>query len=509
MRLRQLFLSGVSVVLCYCAFSVTAQNLSDKNIPQAVLDTIERELPNATIKGIGKDTDDGKTVYYVTAETKQHRKLRIKVATDGTLLEKITIGAFSVRGGRLLREDEEFFIGTIHTPKIGEPNLPARELIKTVCSISEVGANALCFDLYGFNEDGTAVSADSLDHVEWLIEEILEYSMGGVCRVLGPDAPRDRKGRRNAVRAAAEALKEDVQLVYWIDGPDAASLAAQFKRIAPLAVVAAPGGDLEVVTTVGLEVRLRKPRLVVGRIPKPSMEGTHFILRGEPEDYAALNEVKAYPIERKAWTVDSSAVSGAEREEGFIALFDGKTLNGWTAIGKEKDSFIVADGTIKWVKGGSEALQSRNRYGDFVLRCEYKISKDGNSGIHFRSPRANRASRIGFEVQLYGDYGEQPTKMGTGAIYDVIAPAKNASKVSGQWNTLKVAAIGPGVTVVLNGETVQDVNFDDYEKLKYRLRRGFIRLTDHGDPVAYRNIRIREIAVSTKDNCLDEGVLGD
>ena len=55
--------SRVLVVLCYLVFSVTAQNLSDKNIPQAVLDTIERELPNATIKEIGKDTDDGKTAH--------------------------------------------------------------------------------------------------------------------------------------------------------------------------------------------------------------------------------------------------------------------------------------------------------------------------------------------------------------------------------------------------------------------------------------------------------------
>jgi hypothetical protein len=486
------------VLLCF-AFSATAQNLSDKNIPQAVLDTIERELASdVIIREIGKDTEDGKTVYSVRAETKQHRKIGMKVATDGTLLEKIITGELRIRGGRLMREDGEVLIQAIHTPKVGEPNLSMCELIKAVCSISEVGANALCFDLYGFNEDGTAISAVGLDHVERLIEEIVEYTMGGICRVLGSDAPKDTTGRRNAVRAAAAALKDAVQLVYWIDGPDAEALAAEFKQIAPSLIVAAPDGDLDVVTVGELKVRYKKPSLVVGTIPKPFMEDVHFILRGEPKDYSELNEVKAYSIERGSWTSDASVLSNAERKEGFVSLFDGKTLNGWAGIGKGEGSFIVADRMIKWVKEGSGALQSRNRYGDFVLRCEYMISQDGNSGIHFRAPRANRASRIGFEVQLYGDYGVEPTKSGTGAIYDVIAPTKNASRVCGQWNTLEVTAIGPKVKVVLNSETVQNVNFDNYEKLRCRLRRGFIRLTDHGDPVSYRNIRIREIGIGER-----------
>ena len=56
-----------------------------------------------------------------------------------------------------------------------------------------------------------------------------------------------------------------------------------------------------------------------------------------------------------------------------------------------------------------------------------------------------------------------------------------------------MTADGAFVKVTLNDKVVQNVNFDSYPELKDRLRRGFIRLTDHGDYVAFRNIRIREL----------------
>ncbi len=138
-------------------------------------------------------------------------------------------------------------------------------------------------------------------------------------------------------------------------------------------------------------------------------------------------------------------------------------------------------------------MRTLKRFGDFILRLDYRIEKNGNSGVQVRCPRSHRASKVGFEVQILGDYGAEPSKSSTGSIYYSIAPTANASKPSMEWNSMEITCDGPKVKVILNGQTVQDLNFDDYEDLKYRLRDGFIYLTDHGADVAYRNIRIKEL----------------
>ena len=63
----------------------------------------------------------------------------------------------------------------------------------------------------------------------------------------------------------------------------------------------------------------------------------------------------------------------------------------------------------------------------------------------------------------------------------------------GLWNTIEVTCDGPKVKVLINDVVVQDISFDDTEELKYRLRKGFICLTDHNCYVAFRNLRIKEL----------------
>jgi len=100
---------------------------------------------------------------------------------------------------------------------------------------------------------------------------------------------------------------------------------------------------------------------------------------------------------------------------------------------------------------------------------------------------------MGFEFQMMGDHGEAPHKNGTGAVYDVLAPAVNAARPVGEWNELEIYLNGPHYRATLNGEVIQDVNFDEHEELRYRLREGFISLQDHGDRVSFRNIRVKRL----------------
>ena len=106
---------------------------------------------------------------------------------------------------------------------------------------------------------------------------------------------------------------------------------------------------------------------------------------------------------------------------------------------------------------------------------------------------ANRESKMGFEFQIMGDFGEEAHKNGTGAVYDVVAPSVNASQPAGHWNDLELILDGPRYRAILNGVIIQDLNFDEDDELRHRLRNGFIALQDHGSAVAFRNIRIKRL----------------
>lgn len=202
----------------------------------------------------------------------------------------------------------------------------------------------------------------------------------------------------------------------------------------------------------------------------------------------------------------------AEREKGYVPLFEGKTLAGWHETGTK--GWTVRDGAIVAPGKGGGWLRSDNEYGDFILRLEYNIGKRGNSGVFVRAGTQGRTSRTGFEVQIMDDAGRKPTRHSTGSLYDMVPPTKNAAKPAGEWNAYEITARGSRVQIRLNGELVQDIHTDDpalnaaiaeqhknqsgFPLLKDRRRRGYIGLQNHGDPVQFRNIRIMALNANSK-----------
>ena len=187
-------------------------------------------------------------------------------------------------------------------------------------------------------------------------------------------------------------------------------------------------GDIPLVTEVPKEAPAQDV-VVMGALPNLDMENVHFILNGAEEDYAALDAALMRPEEKKEWKLDPSVVSEAERKEGFVPMFDGKTLDGWWMKDDDPDAFHVSeDGFIEWREHGGGALMSAKRYANFIFRCEWKILPGGNSGIWFRAPRDARQSKIGFEMQMQGDSEvAEFNESNTGSIYDVI-PACGAAR---------------------------------------------------------------------------------
>jgi Domain of Unknown Function (DUF1080) len=136
----------------------------------------------------------------------------------------------------------------------------------------------------------------------------------------------------------------------------------------------------------------------------------------------------------------------AQANNGWIALFDGKSLNGWSQIGDA--NWRVEDGAIVTDKGKGY-LVSDGSYTDYEIRAEFWVSDDANTGVFIRCTDPTTVnSKTGYEVNIF-DQRPDPS-YGTGAIVDV-AKAATVLKTGGKWNTYEIIVKGPKFTVTLNG----------------------------------------------------------
>lgn len=141
-----------------------------------------------------------------------------------------------------------------------------------------------------------------------------------------------------------------------------------------------------------------------------------------------------------------SQQASSQANAGWVALFDGKTLDHFSPIGDA--NWQVVDGVIQADKGKG-FLVSKDTYGDFQIRAEFYVDAGTNSGIFIRcTDPQNVGSKTAYEVNIW-DTRPDPT-YATGAIVDVAKPAQ-VVKAGGQWNTYEITAQGPKFTVTLNG----------------------------------------------------------
>jgi hypothetical protein len=391
-----------------------------------------------------------------------------------------------------MRDDDEIVLHAVWVPDFVAAAGDIAITKPAMAKIGKHGGSAVAFNITGYNEDGTAIDPQAVTVAKDMIELIKDTWMDPVVRVLG--ASTDPAFRANAVKTAATAFKGELRPVYIIDGPDAGALAAEFKAILRKAIVAAPeNGDLLLVSAPP-ETAPEAPVLVWDAIPNLELPLTHFVLSGDEGDYAALDQATMRPEEQAEWTPDNSVLTEEERAQGFIALFNGKNFDGWWVKEDDTEGFFVRDGIIEWDHEGAGALMTARRYDDYILRLEYLLpGENTNSGVWVFAPRDGRASKLGMEVQLRGDYGVEPSDDQTGAIYKVIAPTVNARRPADEWNELEIETQGDHFKVTLNGVVVQDVNLSEHEELRYRLREGYIGLQDHDNYVAWRNVRIKPL----------------
>jgi hypothetical protein len=197
------------------------------------------------------------------------------------------------------------------------------------------------------------------------------------------------------------------------------------------------------------------------------------------------------------------------RSDGWRSLFDGKTTSGWRGYRQKTipAGWTVVDGALTRTGEGGDII-TVDEFGDFELTLEYNVTKGANSGVFFRVVEDDPVMwHEAPEIQVIDNARTDLKPAQTaGANYDLHPPARDVTKPAGQWNSLRILVKGNHVEQWLNGAKVVEYELasEDWKarvaasKFKEFPRygtahRGHIGLQDHGDKVAYRNIRVREL----------------
>ncbi|MCF6222466.1 MAG: DUF1080 domain-containing protein [Flavobacteriaceae bacterium] len=239
-------------------------------------------------------------------------------------------------------------------------------------------------------------------------------------------------------------------------------------------------------------------------------------------------EVKEKIIEEKIVEKKESplnALTEAEKKDGWVLMFDGKTSNDWR--GYKKDHFpngwVIENGTIQCL--GSGRGEAGNKEGgdiifdeefqNFTLKLEWKISEGGNSGIFYLGSEGfDQIWRTAPEMQVLDNDKHPDAKLGkdgnrkSGSLYDLIPAKPQNAKPVGEWNQIEIIVYKGTVIHKMNGETVVEYHLwtpewnelvagSKFPKLNKNWAdvptKGYIGLQDHGDDVWYRNIKIKKM----------------
>jgi hypothetical protein len=180
--------------------------------------------------------------------------------------------------------------------------------------------------------------------------------------------------------------------------------------------------------------------------------------------------------------VTTTVSAGGQAQGGWITLFDGTSLNGWTRVGDA--NWEIVDGAVQATKGAASFLVTSRSYDNFQITLEFWASDDANSGVFIRcqDPK-NITAMNAYEVNIY-DKRPDPAYR-TGAIVDVAKPMVNLD-AGGRWNTFDITAQGTKLIVIMNGMKTVDVDHKGHA-------RGPIALQYGAGTVRFRNVRIRPL----------------
>lgn len=193
-----------------------------------------------------------------------------------------------------------------------------------------------------------------------------------------------------------------------------------------------------------------------------------------------------------------SASLARAQEDGWIEMFDGKSLEGWKA-GENVDSWSVKDGKIVCHGPRSHLfyVAEDKPFKNFHFKADVMTTKGSNSGIYFHTKYQEKGwPKYGYECQVNVTHGDPKKTSGIYAVEDVADPGVKDD----EWYTQEIIVTGRRIQLILNGKTMVDytepenkpAHSKDFER---RLGDGTFCLQAH-DPeslVYFRNLKVKRL----------------
>ena len=189
-------------------------------------------------------------------------------------------------------------------------------------------------------------------------------------------------------------------------------------------------------------------------------------------------------------------------EVGYVSVFNGKNLDGWMG---PLSNYEVKDGAISCLKGKGGTIYTKRKFKDFSVKLEFKLPAGGNNGLAIRYPGNGNAAYHGMcELQVLDNthprYAKLDPRQYHGSAYGIAAAKKGFLKKPGEWNQQEVIVRTSHITVFLNDEIILDADLAkvnsfmaNKEHPGLSIQEGHFGFAGHNDPVAFRNIRIKEL----------------
>lgn len=199
---------------------------------------------------------------------------------------------------------------------------------------------------------------------------------------------------------------------------------------------------------------------------------------------------------------EANLILSSVDDEGFETIFNGRDFRGWAG---PVDNYMVSQGAVMCRPGKGGTIYTEKEYGDFVVRFEFKLPPGGNNGLAIRYPGRGDAAYSGMcELQVLDNTAEKYARLDDrqyhGSAYGMAAAHRGFLRPTGSWNFQEVTVKGSTIKVELNGTVILDTDLSEISEYMANsphpgkdLKRGHFGFAGHGDPVQFRNVRIREL----------------
>ncbi len=188
-------------------------------------------------------------------------------------------------------------------------------------------------------------------------------------------------------------------------------------------------------------------------------------------------------------------------DAGFQSIFNGHDFSGWTG---DTENYEIVDGAIVCRKSKGGDVFTKKQYSDFIARLEFRLPAGGNNGIAIRYDGKGRPHLDGIELQVidseHPKYAQLDPRQYHGSAYGLAAAHRGYLRPTGEWNFQQITVRGAKIKVELNGFTILDADLSQVKESKdgalppgVKRKSGHFGFAGHNDPVAFRNISIREL----------------